>query len=531
MIYNKSMTKMSISDHRRLFVLGLGAVLATAVTQPLLSAPFSWWPLHWISWVPFLWALSVSPTRRRISLSILAGTVANLLIFYWMINLMPNFTNIALPVSIIMVVTLCGYLALNWMLLAWVVPKLWARFPRTWFYLAPTILVTGEFFLPQLFPYMQGASHYQVLPIAQLSSITGIYGVSFLLFFANCVIFHILKQFGERRVFAWKPLVVLVILVGLVLGYGLSRIETYNQRQAGARTLTVGLIQSNYRPADHRELGFQSVHNTYLDLSREAAEKGAEWIIWSEGEFSLDVNGELGRRILTQASATVGRPILTGGYGGEIVEGKRRFRNSAIHADPKDGLGRRYDKRVLVPFGEYMPLDRYLSFIYDKINWRSRFYPGEDPMVQQLEGIPYGFLICYEAIYPKLSRDAVNDGARLLVNVTYDAWFGRTTAPYQHLMLAVIRSTETGVPMIRLATTGVSTTADALGRMSTLTPLYERNVAVHKIPLVYMKSIYTSIGDLFAWLCVLICLGSIGIVLFRPIAGGRRSTPTHDLSS
>jgi apolipoprotein N-acyltransferase len=188
-----------------------------------------------------------------------------------------------------------------------------------------------------------------------------------------------------------------------------------------------------------------------------------------------------------------------------IEENNKRFKvNSAVHYDPLKGLGKRYDKQILVPFGEYMPFEKQLDFIYRQIRWKSRFLPGKGPVVQQLDGIPYGFLICYEAIFPSLVRKSVQEGAELLVNITYDAWYGRTSAPHQHLLLAAVRSAEHGIPLIRLGTTGFSTVIDSLGRMGDKSNLFEQEVLLHTVKLVHLPSLYTRIGNAFAWLCVLI---------------------------
>jgi len=494
---------------RSLFWLRLGAILLTAVSQPLLSAPFNWWPLHWIAWIPFLWAVAADGGRARLRLAYIGGTAANLMIFYWMVRLLPNFTNIPLGVSLVLVFLLCSYLSITWIVLAWVVPRLRRRYPVLWIYATPAVLVALEFLLPQLFPYMQGASHYRVLPVAQLASLTGVYGISYLLFLANTVLFNLLAPSGDRRKTFWAHPLILALLVGLVLIYGRSRVARYHEALQDARVLRVGLIQSNLQPFDHSRLGFNHVQDTYMKLSQQAVARGARWVVWSEGEFKYALNTGLARGILLEMSRELGCPILLGGYGHVMKDGKVWTTNSAIHVDPSTGLGRRYDKRILVPFGETMPLERQLRFITRHIDWKSRFHPGDEPVVQTLDGIPYAFLICYEAIYPRLGREAVSAGAHLLVNITYDAWFGRTTAPHQHLMLAVIRCIETGLPMVRLATSGISTVANPLGETDGLSPLFERKVLIHRVPLVVLPTLYAKTGDLFAWFCVaggLLCL-------------------------
>jgi apolipoprotein N-acyltransferase len=283
-----------------------------------------------------------------------------------------------------------------------------------------------------------------------------------------------------------------------------------------ARKLKVGLIQSNFEPFDHEKIGSNVMLKRYVDLSHIAAKKGAEWIVWSEGEFKWALSTSIAANLLKDVAKSVGRPILLGGHDAKYQDKRWLYYNSAIHVHPEQGLGQRYDKLILVPFGEYMPYEKQLNFIYRKISWYSRYSPGDKTQIQELDGIPYGFLICYEAIYPRRVRRSVNDGAKLLVNITYDAWFGRSTAPYQHLMLAATRSAEFGVPLVRLATTGSSTVVNALGKTDKLSPIFEEQVLIYELPLVQLPSLYAKIGDIFAWLCLIFSLLAIGFLWIKP---------------
>jgi apolipoprotein N-acyltransferase len=252
-------------------------------------------------------------------------------------------------------------------------------------------------------------------------------------------------------------------------------------------------------------MGRDSVLQAYVDLSKIAKANGAQWIIWSEGEYTYPISRRTSRERLKAISDELDCPLLVGTY--DIIRGKgseSQFVNSAVHVDPGQGIGNRYDKQLLVPFGEYMPLENRLDFIYNKINWKSRYIHQSSPRTQVLDDINYSFLICYEAIFPQYVRKSIQEGTQLLVNITYDGWFGKSTAPYQHMMLAASRSTEFGVPLIRLSTTGTSTVVNSLGEMADLSPIYEKAVLVFPVHLVKLSSLYARIGDLFAWLCVFV---------------------------
>lgn len=502
----------------RLLWLRLGAFALAVAQYPLLNIPLNLWPLHWVSWIPFIWAIQAQKGRGNILFAYLGGTLGNLFLFSWIAEFIPNFSNVPKPLAMLLVFLLCSYLSLQWVLMAVMIPRLKRRFPRLWIYLVPALVVTLEFLMPQIFPYMQGLSHFRVNPVFQLASITGVYGISYLLLFSNCALYRVLENRKGKRFPDRMPLLVLLVSIGLVLGYGLWRGHLYQQKAGDAPTLTVGLIQSNITPLQHRKMGFQKTHQLYLEMSREAVSRGADWIVWSEGEFKPALNSPVAREILERDCRELGRPILLGGFHMIYKEGRRLPSNSAIQVDPETGMGQRYDKRLLVPFGEYLPLEKELAFIYRRLRRRQYLYPGKDPVVQKLQDIPYAFLICYEAIFPSLVRDSVRAGAAMLVNITYDAWFGRTSAPYQHLLLATARSAENGLPLVRLGTTGISTVIDALGRCGEKSELFQRQVLLYPVKLVRLSSLYTRIGNLFSWICVLLALGGVVWMLAKPVS-------------
>ena len=181
-----------------------------------------------------------------------------------------------------------------------------------------------------------------------------------------------------------------------------------------------------------------------------------------------------------------------------------RLQNRAVLLHPTEGIVAAYAKRHLVPFGEYVPLKRLLFFVEKLVAAAGDFVPGTSPAVFSFQEAPFGVLICYEAIFPELARDAVRHGARFLVNLTNDAWFGRTAAPYQHLDIARWRAVECRVPLIRCANTGISAVFDAAGKTLASLPLNVAGTADAAIvPGKEASTFYVRYGDLFAWTCTL----------------------------
>jgi apolipoprotein N-acyltransferase len=187
-----------------------------------------------------------------------------------------------------------------------------------------------------------------------------------------------------------------------------------------------------------------------------------------------------------------------------------RLYNRAYLLDGSGMLVGYYDKRHLVPFGEYVPWKGLLFFVDKLVQAAGDFASGEEAVVLDMLPARVGILICYEAIFPKLSRDLVNAGANLLVNITNDAWFGRSSAPYQHLSMAVFRSVENRVPMARCANTGISGFIDSRGRILQATSLFEDATMLASIHLGKGESLYTRYGDWFAWSCLVLTLLGFG---------------------
>ena len=170
-----------------------------------------------------------------------------------------------------------------------------------------------------------------------------------------------------------------------------------------------------------------------------------------------------------------------------------------------------YDKIHLVPFGEYVPFQSVLFFVQRLVVAIGDVVPGVDPVVFSLPAGRFGVLICYEDIFPALTRRFVARGADFLVNVTNDAWFGRSSAPYQHLAQATLRAVENRVPLVRVANTGISAVIDSDGRIRWQGPLEEAIQHVDEISWPGVRTFYTRFGDVFAWGCALVTIVALAV--------------------
>jgi len=209
-----------------------------------------------------------------------------------------------------------------------------------------------------------------------------------------------------------------------------------------------------------------------------------------------------------KACMVVGSPAYE--RDGEVV----KYFNSAFLLSPSGEVLGRSDKIHLVPFGEYVPLAGFLPFVHKMVAGIGDFSPGEKPLPLNTGKGQIGILVCFEGIFPDLARQYVNDGSRMLVNITNDAWFGKSSAPYQHLSMVVFRAVENRVPVVRAANTGITSIIDSKGHIHGMTPLFQEGFLSSEVRLGEGGSFYTRFGDLFAWLCLL-AMVAFCVVIYR----------------
>jgi apolipoprotein N-acyltransferase len=219
---------------------------------------------------------------------------------------------------------------------------------------------------------------------------------------------------------------------------------------------------------------------------------------------------------LTDLAAAVRVPLLVGAPDAQPDGRRARYLNSAFLVDAA-GLRDRYDKMHLVPFGEYVPLKRLLFFVEAIAAEIGDFTPGREATLFQLEGAPFGTVICYEVIFPDLFRRFVAGGASFMTNITNDAWFGDSGGPLQHLQMVPLRAVENRVAIVRAANTGVSALVLPSGEIRSTLPLGARGTLRADVPLRWGETFYTRFGDVFA----LACAAMTGAALLGGLAAGR----------
>jgi apolipoprotein N-acyltransferase len=338
--------------------------------------------------------------------------------------------------------------------------------------------------------------------VAQVASVAGVFGLSWLVALVSTASAAV--ALSRRRVHL-QGAIATALLLFVVATAGALRVA----RGALARTgevVRVGLVQGNIDQAVKWDPAYREpIIRRYLDLSRQVIGAGAALVVWPESStpYFLEVDPVLSAP-LRRLAAEARTPFIVGTneFEAGATREENRLYNSAVDIGP-DGRSRgTYRKMQLVPFGEFVPFRSLLFFVGRLVESVGDFTPGAAPVVLDAGGWRVGVSICYESVYPWISRAFVRRGSRLLATITNDAWFGRTSAPYQHFEQGALRAIEEGRYFIRAANTGISGAVDPYGRTIRRTSLFETAAVTVDVRLLDQRTIYSYAGDLVAWLSI-----------------------------
>jgi apolipoprotein N-acyltransferase len=279
-------------------------------------------------------------------------------------------------------------------------------------------------------------------------------------------------------------------------------------------TARIAVIQGNIDQTVKWNPAFQAATiKTYNRLSLSAKPENPDLIVWPESAtpFYLFYNKEPTQEVL-EGIQKINTDFLIGSPSFEGKEANIRYYNSAYLISPGSKTISKYDKAHLVPYGEYVPFKRWLPFLGKMVAQVGDFRPGKAGKTIPWKKDALGVQICYEIIFPDLSRAMVKNDAGLLINITNDAWFGKTSGPYQHFSMTVLRAVENRRALARAANTGISGFIDPAGRILTSTPLLQEAAVTQTLPLIHKKTFYTRFGDIFALACL---VGTLFGILFE----------------
>lgn len=492
---------------RRLVFLPLLSALLLTLSYPAFNFSF----LAWIALIPMLVAIRGEKPWQAFFTGYITGFLFFGATLYWVGY-----------VAIIGVFVLTLYLALFFGIFAVGVDILAMQFrkPRTRFtVLVSCLWVAVEFLRSHLFTgfgwALLGYTQWETLPIIQIADSMGAYGVSFLVVFTNVLIASKIKKKIKGHMPESRYLALLVIILIAVAIYGYYKVD----QKFEADPVRVSIIQGNIPQSQKWDEKFaDDILDRYTALTKEAAKDKPDLIIWPEtsvpGFLETD---KVFRDKITALAKEVNAYLLVGTQT-EKAPQRVRYYNSAVLISNAGKIVKRYDKMHLVPFGEYVPLgNSYLSFIKKRYDMGEDYSPGHDYTIFEMpthkgRKVKFGVLICFEDVFPELSRNFVRLGADFLVVITNDAWYMRTAAPFQHTQPSVFRAIEERVNVIRCANTGHSCFINQNGEITqsvtdyTGGKIFVTGFATADIIPGKVQTLYLRYGDAFAWGCVWVFL-------------------------
>ncbi|MFH1675027.1 MAG: apolipoprotein N-acyltransferase [Pseudomonadota bacterium] len=490
--------------------------ILAAISGLILTAAFpkiGWSSLAWVAFIPFFAAISGETLRNSLRIGFVMGVCHHGTLLYWIVGVCHTYGRLPIVVAIAIMLLLACYLSLYTAIFAFLLNKF--REKSIGYTISASILLPClEFirsFLFTGFPWENlGHSQFEQISLLQSADLFSGYGLSALIIATNAVIFVAAERYKKEKIITWHRFAIVIVLIVAFWGYGTWRIKEIDKVSKRSTHKRVTLVQGNIDQSLKWNPAYQKkTIDRYVELTRSAQTPDTALTIWPETALPFYfLRDEPLTTMALQDIEDIKGYLLTGSPSYIWKNGKLSYLNSAYLIAPGGEVAGRYDKVHLVPFGEYVPLRNWFPFLGKIVEAVGDFTSGEKGQLLKWEDNPIGVLICFEIIFPDLARELTKKGARLLITITNDAWFGRSSAPYQHLSMAAFRAVENRVAIARAANTGISAFIDPAGRIAHQTPLFQATTLSASIPLMESKTFYTRFGDIFPIMCLLIaCCG------------------------
>jgi apolipoprotein N-acyltransferase len=553
------------------FLVALGSGVLAAAALPLVVPWISLRPIDPAGWLEVLAWFALVPAFRELerarsargalALGLVAGLGYFFTAIYWVSHAMTAFGGLSAPLALLALTLLVLYMAAHWaaaFAVSWKIRAslgwpLWAHIPFVWaaFELCRNYLFTG-------FPWADvGYTQARTLPVAQLASLTGVYGIAALVVLVNAVLLEAAKALAARRRLPRRLLAGTAVLLAAVVAFGEVHLASVRARMADAPRIRVGIVQPNVNQSLKNESATHAgyVLGRLVPQTLEADRAGADLVAWPEAAYPGYVRPDVPSFAgllppLSHAHLLLGTATVEWTRG---AEGRRvpHVANAHLLLAPDLRVLGKYVKHHLVPFGEYVPLPRLLralglgtvvpslapvdagrelavlSFTPGAEPPASRDASLADPPPRPQAGAPGAVrlapMICYDAIFPEIGAAFARQDPDVLVNPTNDAWYGYSSGPYQFLAIVRMRAIEAGRAVVRPAYAGVSAIVLPTGEVAPgaldvgpvdpdLAPDPEEpaRLLVGDVPRLHGSTVYATVGDLFAWLCAAGAAAALG---------------------
>lgn len=386
----------------------------------------------------------------------------------------------------------------------WILSKFWEKFHRFCYFLFIILWVSFEFgqnFTEFRFPWCNvgySLAEYDVL--LQVADIGGIYLLSILAILVNLIFY---KIFTNSKMY----IISLFMLLFLWVGYGMLRLENLELEYTSKKA---SIVQVSIKQEQKWQPGFFSVtKNLYEEYTKKAVTRDVDLVIWPESAMTtylLKRNSDL--KFVKRIASENEIGIFTGFQDYEVAESdypeKYKFYNACTLIDKNENVYPAYYKNFLVPFGERMPLLDIFPFLWNIHLGQANFEYGTRQKFYSWQNLKFSPFICFEIVFPALTRKMADKEIDFIVNITNDAWFKRSVGTYQHAMMAKFRAIETRKPVFRAANTGYSMIVSPTGKIEQMTELYEKIILAAEIITLQKKTLYVRYFYLFPYFLLVI---------------------------
>ncbi len=458
------------------------------------------WPLAFVAWVPLIVALRNKTPMQAVKIGVLQGTVMNVTGFYWLNEMLMQFSGFPTALCALFLVLLClaqggGRAAVMTWLYSRATLNGWS-----WRFAFVAAFVASELVVPALFEWHLAASLHSVPVMIQFAELGGPILVGLVIVIANLSIAEPIMAMLDRRKISVMTAALGPAAIFLALGFGYWRIGVIDARAKASDSASVGIVQGNLGLIQKREDPGEGLRRHFL-LTEGLRKSGADFVVWSESSVTFAVPENLANQFLRDRVASkLHLPAIFGGVLFRMGPTGERWFNTAFASDADGKLTSRYDKQYLLAFGEYLPFADTFPILNEWSPNSGKFSAGTslEPLILNVKGVERRIapLICYEDILPRFTNKIVSHSdPELIVNITNDAWFGDTTEPWEHLALAKFRAVEHRRYLVRATNSGVSAIVDAVGRSVVESGTFKSETLQGKVHFMRAKTVYEQLGD------------------------------------
>lgn len=504
------------------------AVGLSAIAYAALFPPFGFTCLSWVVLCPVLW---IAPRLSLRSLALwgsLYGALSAALTCNWVLPTVHGYFEKPFGVSLFFaaacyVLGAAPFFGLFWIWLGVAFRKL----PRgLWLCLIPAAWVAQEILRVSMGIRagwaLLGAAHFESERLRQLASVTGVYGVSAVLVAGNVAVYQVCRYLWDKRkckteriASLWFPVFFFATVLCVALVYGELRLRNFHrlssEHSSGAEISVLAVQGNNPSSLSWKSEYADKILMRYVRLTVQSLEAAgpADLVIWPEQVLQRPLPDLGDEALLHSLVDETNAVLLMGAPRWEVHENRQRIFNSAHLFQPHVAERLAYDKIILLPFSEAHPIGDRVARLKGDLEIGS-YSAGLQPNVLVAGPIRAGVMICIESIYPSLARALARNGAGLLAILSNDSWLRGTGGPEQHFSQGIFRAIETGLPMLRVTTTGISAVVDASGEVQQQLPWGTSGVLRARLPAgLRAETPYVRFGDIFAVACSALTLLSL----------------------